>query len=86
LPVHTTGEESQKSAEARRFGAWLAETTQLPVRYFDERFTTANAEALLLDAGLTKKKRKDRLDKLAAQLLLTAYLESTRSDGEPGSL
>ena len=86
LPVHTTGEESQKSAEARRFGQWLAETTNLPVRFFDERFTTANAEALLLDAGLTKKRRKERLDKLAAQILLSAYLESTRTEGEPGAL
>ena len=86
LPVHTSGEESQKSAEARRFGAWLAETTQLPVRYFDERFTSAHAEALLLDAGLTKKQRKERLDKLAAQILLAAYLESTRTEGEPGGL
>jgi putative holliday junction resolvase len=86
LPVHTTGEESQKSAEARRFGKWLAEATKLPVRYFDERFTTANAEALLQDAGLTKKQRKERLDKLAAQILLAAYLESTRTEGEPGAL
>jgi putative pre-16S rRNA nuclease len=86
LPVHTTGEENQKSAEARRFGKWLAEATKLPVRYFDERYTTANAEALLMDAGLTKKQRKERLDKLAAQILLTAYLESTRSEGEPGAL
>jgi putative Holliday junction resolvase len=86
LPVHTTGEESQKSAEARQFGRWLAETTNLPVRFFDERFTTANAEALLLDAGLTKKRRKERLDKLAAQILLSAYLESTRTEGEPGAL
>ena len=86
LPVHTTGEESQKSAEARRFGAWLVETTKLPVRFFDERFTSANAESLLLDAGLTKKRRKERLDKLAAQILLTAYLESTRELGEPGAL
>jgi putative Holliday junction resolvase len=86
LPVHTTGEESQKSTEARRFGQWLAETTNLPVRFFDERFTTANAEALLLDAGLTKKQRKERLDKLAAQILLSAYLESTRTEGEPGAI
>jgi putative Holliday junction resolvase len=86
LPVHTTGQESQKSAEARRFGKWLAETTKLPVRYFDERFTSANAETLLQGAGLTKKQRKERLDKLAAQILLTAYLESTRSEGEPGAL
>ena len=69
-----------KIAEARRFGQWLAEATGLPVRFFDERYTTAHAEALLLEAGLTKKRRKERLDKLAAQILLAAYLESSRTD------
>ncbi len=78
LPVHTSGLESQKSLEARTFGRWLGEHTGLPVCYFDERYTSAHAEALLLDAGLTSKRRKERLDKLAAQIMLTAFLESTR--------
>ena len=86
LPVHGSGEESQKSHEARLFAAWLAKETKLPVRLFDERYTTAHAEAALLEAGLTKKRRKERLDKLAAQILLAAYLESSRSDEEPGAL
>jgi putative Holliday junction resolvase len=86
LPVHTTGNESQKSAEARQFAAWIAETTGLPVDLFDERFTSAHAEELLLEAGFTKKRRKQRLDKLAAQILLTAYLESSRSQQPPGAL
>ena len=77
LPVHTSGDESQKSREARKFGVWVAEVTGLAVAFFDERYTTAHAEALLLGAELTKKRRKERLDKLAAQLLLTAYLESS---------
>ena len=76
LPVHTSGHESQKSAEARTFGAWLHELTGVPVEYFDERYTSAEAEALLLEAGLTSKRRKQRLDQLAAQIMLTAYLES----------
>jgi len=86
LPVYGSGEESQKSHEARQFAAWLAAETNLPVRLFDERYTSVQAEAALLDAGLTKKRRKERLDKLAAQILLAAYLESTRSEGEPGAL
>ena len=86
LPVHTSGDESHKSREARQFGKWLEEQTGLPVRFFDERFTTAHAEALLLDAKLTSKRRKERLDKLAAQILLAAYLESSRTAGEPGAL
>jgi putative Holliday junction resolvase len=86
LPVHTSGHESQKSAEARQFGQWVAELTSLPVAYFDERYTSAHAEALLQEAGLTSKRRKQRLDKLAAQILLAAYLESSRVDAEPGAL
>jgi len=86
LPVHGSGDESQKSQEARQFATLLATQTQLPVRLFDERYTTAHAEAALLEAGLTKKQRKERLDKLAAQILLAAYLESSRSDQEPGAI
>lgn len=78
LPVHTDGNESRKSFEARQFGKWLVELTGLPVRYFDERYTSAQAEALLQEAGFTSKRRKQRIDKLAAQLMLTAYLESSR--------
>jgi putative Holliday junction resolvase len=48
------------------------------VQYFDERFTTHEAEVVLAQAQLTKKQRKARLDKLAAQIMLTAYLESSR--------
>jgi putative holliday junction resolvase len=86
LPVHTSGHESQKSGEARRFGQWVSEQTGLPLRYFDERYTSAHAEQLLMQSELTKKRRKERLDKLAAQILLAAYLDSTRAEGDPGSL
>ena len=76
LPVHLDGRESEKSREARRFGEWLAATTGVAVVFFDERFTSTEAEHYLAQAELTKKKRKARLDKLAAQIMLTAYLES----------
>ncbi|MBI3838317.1 MAG: Holliday junction resolvase RuvX [Planctomycetia bacterium] len=80
LPVHLHGGESAKSAEARRFGGWLTKTTGVPVEYFDERFTTHDAQLVLAEAQLSKKKRKARLDKLAAQILLTAYLETLRTN------
>ena len=85
LPVHLDGRESQKSREAREFGQWLSETTGVAVVYCDERFTTAEADQFLGAAHLTKKQRTARRDKLAAQILLSAYLESTRP-GEPGAL
>ena len=87
LPVHLSGGESQKSGEARAFGEWLGKLTGVPVEFFDERYTSAEAESLLLDAGLTKKRRKERLDQLAAQIMLTAYLEAgARGQDDPESL
>lgn len=77
LPVYLDSSESPKSLEARQFGKWLNDVTGVPVDFFDERFTSAEAENLLLDADLTKKRRKKRLDMLAAQIMLTAYLESS---------
>jgi putative Holliday junction resolvase len=87
LPVHTSGHESQKSLEARRFGAWLTEQTGVPVEYYDERYSSIEAEQYLMAAELTKKRRKARLDMLAAQILLQAYLESkSRGMSEPQAL
>jgi len=87
LPVHLDGRESQKSQEARAFGAWLRDVTGLPVEFFDERFTTAEAEGYLAAAELTSKRRKKRRDMLAAQIMLAAYLESHgKGETEPGPL
>jgi putative Holliday junction resolvase len=76
LPLHTDGREGQKAAEARAFGRWLSETSGLPAVFFDERFTTAQAESALWSAGLTHAKRKERRDRVAAQILLQAYLDA----------
>lgn len=76
LPVHLDGREGQKAIEARAFGAWLAETIGLPVIFWDERFSTVEAESALWQAGLTHKKRKARRDSVAAQILLQAYLDA----------
>src|SRR4051812_47634189 len=87
LPIHLHGGESQKSTEARAFGVWLQQTTGVPVEYFDERFTTAEADAILNSVKLTKKKRQARRDQLAAQIMLTAYLESgSRGQDSPLSI
>jgi putative Holliday junction resolvase len=87
LPVHLDGRESQKSAEARAFGQWLQQATGVPVEFFDERFTTTEADELLGTARLTKKQRQARRDKIAAQLMLSAYLEAGgHGEDSPGSI
>jgi putative Holliday junction resolvase len=76
LPVHLDGREGTKAIEARKYGAWLAEVTGLPVVFADERFTTLEAESALWNAGLTHKQRKGRRDRVAAQIMLQAYLDA----------
>ena len=87
LPVHTNGAESVKSREAREFGRWLHQITEVPVKFVDERFTSRMAEDVLLSAGLTSKKRRQKKDMLAAHMILTAYLESPEAaEIDPGPL
>lgn len=88
LPVHLDGREGQKALEARRFGQWLAKLVQLPIVFWDERFTTVQAERALLEAGLTHKKRRERRDRLAAQIILQSYLEAgcPETGSAPGPL
>jgi putative holliday junction resolvase len=76
LPVHNDGREGAKAKEARAFGGMLAAATGLPVVFWDERFTTAEAEDHLWQAGLTHKRRKARRDRVAAQILLQSYLDA----------
>ncbi len=83
LPVHLDGRESQKSQEARRFGHWLAQITGVEVVFYDERFTTVEAQELLRQAGLGTKKARERLDMLAACALLQAYLEAPQRANRP---
>ena len=87
LPFHLDGGESQKSTEARQFGKWLGEVTGVAVEFFDERFTTSQAEQFLAGANLTAKRRKQRLDMVAAQIILSSYLEADSHRGDdPGAL
>jgi putative Holliday junction resolvase len=82
LPVLGDGREGSKAVEARTFGRWLAEVTGLPVIFWDERFTTVEAESFLRAAGLTDKRRRAKRDRVAAQIVLQAYLEA----GCPGEI
>lgn len=75
LPLHCNGDLSDKAREAIAFGTQLAEVTGLTIDFLDERFTSAEAENYLRTAKLNAKKRKERLDMVAAQIILSTYLE-----------
>jgi len=82
LPIHCDGGESDKSVLARQFAVWLKEATGLPVRLFDERFTTVAAVQRLAGRKSTRQQKKRRLDAVAAQVLLESFLEACRYRSE----
>ena len=68
------------------FAQTLREKLNIPVRLWDERLTTVSAERTLLMADVSRKKRKQVIDKMAAVIILQGYLDSKRKvemrDGE----
>ena len=78
LPIHCDGGESQTSTECRKFARWLTVETELPVRLFDERFSTSDAISRLAGVGYTKTEKKNRVDAIAAQVILESFLEASR--------
>jgi putative holliday junction resolvase len=76
LPLHMGGEEGQKAAEARKFGAWAGAVAALPMAFWDERLSTSLADEHLTAANVSPKKRKSLRDKIAAQIMLQSYLDS----------
>lgn len=78
LPIHCDGGESEKSKESRAFAKWLHNATELPVRLFDERFTTAAAKERMRGGKFGRKARKERVDAIAAWVLLESFLEACR--------
>lgn len=89
LPIHADGTDSRMSVEVERFGAWLAAETGLPVVFHDERYTSREATGLLAGSGLSRGRKKERTDAIAAQIVLASWLESqTRAEAprRPGPL
>lgn len=82
LPLNLHGDEDEWTAEVRAFGTALADRAGIPVRYLDERFTSARAERSVRALGLKKTEREDkaRIDAAAATLILQAFLDR-RDDG-----
>ena len=74
LPRNMNGTIGPRGELCREFARFLQERLQLPVHLWDERLTTAAAERTLLEADVSRKKRKQVIDKMAAALILQGYL------------
>jgi putative Holliday junction resolvase len=79
LPVHADGMPHETTARAQRFGRQLAGRTGLPVDYADERHTTLAASATLAESGLRGERARAVRDRVAAQVILQAWLDERAS-------
>jgi len=74
-PLHMSGDESRQSEYTREFAERLSGYLKIPVVYWDERLTTAEAHRLMRDSGATLEQRKKAVDQMSAILLLESYLQ-----------
>lgn len=76
LPINMNGSEGVQAARMREFAKWLEEKFSLPVILWDERLTSVAAQEFLAD--LSRSKRREVIDKMAAVLILQDYLDTKR--------
>ncbi|MCT1903324.1 Holliday junction resolvase RuvX [Oceanobacillus sojae] len=76
LPKNMNGSIGERGEASERYAAYLEEKYNLPVVLWDERLTTMAAERVLLEADMSRKKRKKVIDKMAAVMILQGYLDS----------
>lgn len=76
LPLNLDGSEGHRAQACRRFGETVATETGLPTVFWDERLTTVAAERALLEADVSRAKRKQVIDQVAATLILQGWLDA----------
>ena len=74
LPLDMRGTEGTAAARVRVFAERAAAHLALPLEFWDERLTTVAAERALLEADVSRRRRREVVDKVAATLILQGYL------------
>lgn len=76
LPLNMDGSEGSRAQTTRRFGDALAKASCLAILYQDERLTTVAAERALLEADVSRGKRREVIDQVAATIILQGWLDA----------
>ncbi len=82
LPLNMNGSEGERAIASRAFADALHSKTGLPVELWDERLTTVAAQRVLLEADLSRAKRKKVVDQVAAALILQGWLAAQGNPSE----
>ena len=76
---NTLGERAEITTKYKRI---LEENTNIPVIFFDERLTSVISNSILIEADISRKKRKKKVDSIAAQIILQDYLNKEKNEHE----
>ncbi len=80
LPLNMNGSKGPMANKVEQIAEKLRSLLKIPIELWDERLTTKTAEKVLIEADMSRKKRKQVRDKLAAQVILQTYLDSQQSE------
>lgn len=75
LPLNMDGSEGPRCQATRQFAADLGKAIELPLCFWDERLSTFAAENLLIEGGMSRRKRSQVIDKVAAAVILQGCLD-----------
>ncbi len=75
LPMHMNGDEGEKCEYVTAYATALFESLNLPILLWDERMSTMSAERLLLEGDMSRARRKDHIDAVAASIILQSFLD-----------
>ncbi len=76
MPRNMDGSYGPAALKVREFVAALRDAVAVPVQTWDERLTSAQAQRFLIEGRVRREKRKEKVDKTAAAILLQSYLDS----------
>lgn len=78
IPYREDGLMAARGVDIKKFSKKIENNFKIPIVYFDESYSTVTAEKALIEADVSRKKRKKVVDKMAAVVILQEYLESSR--------
>ena len=76
MPRNMDGSYGNASIKVKEFEAILKKSTTIPIKTFDERLTSVQANRALTQGRVKKKKKRKNVDAMAAAILLQSYLDS----------
>jgi putative Holliday junction resolvase len=82
LPINLDGSEGPRAQSTRAFARNLAKHIDLPMAFWDERLSTAAVERHLIEAGASRKRRAEVVDRMAAAYILQGALDRLKRAGE----